>query len=228
MKGVMAMGELWPVELFDPAADVEIVERNLPHWSQAGTITFITFRTHDSLPTAVIERWLSQRDAWLRQHDIDASRPDWKRQLSKLDSRLAREFRDAFWNRWHDALDSCHGNCELRNAKLAKIVADSLQHFDDVRYQLVDYVVMPNHVHLLCSFANATDMLAQCDSWKHFTAVQINRQLGRSGRLWQQDAFDHLVRSEEQFQFLRHYIAANPTQAQLQTGEFLHYSRPQP
>jgi type I restriction enzyme R subunit len=216
----------WPVELFDPAGEVDIVERRLPHWSQAGAITFITFRTHDSLPGAVIKRWISERNTWLQQHGIDVLQSDWRVQLSKLDSCLVREFRDAFWNRWHDSLDDCHGKCELRNEQLGKIVADSLHHFDGVRYQLLNYVVMPNHVHLLCSFADAKDMLAQCDSWKHFTATQLNRRLGRSGRFWQQEAFDHLVRSEEQFQFLRGYIASNPIQARLRTGEYLHYSRP--
>jgi type I restriction enzyme R subunit len=71
-------------------------------------------------------------------------------------------------------------------------------------------------------------MLAQCESWKHYTAAQINRQLSQKGRFWQQDAFDHLIRTEGQFEYLRRYIAGNPAKARLGIGEFLHYSRPLP
>ena len=57
--------QLWPITLFDPAAEIAIIERNLPHWSQAGTIAFITFRTQDSMPKVVVEQWMADRDAWL-------------------------------------------------------------------------------------------------------------------------------------------------------------------
>ena len=43
------------IRVFDPKDDVLVVERRLPHWSQAGTICFITFRSFDSLPKPVIE-----------------------------------------------------------------------------------------------------------------------------------------------------------------------------
>jgi putative transposase len=69
-------------------------------------------------------------------------------------------------------------------------------------------------------------MLTQCESWKHYTAVQLNRRLRRRGRFWQQDGFDHLVRSAEQFEYLRRYIADNPHRASLSPGEFVHWSKP--
>ncbi len=59
----------------------------------------------------------------------------------------------------------------------------------------------------------------------HFTATKINRLLGRTGRFWQQDGFDHLVRSQEQYEYLRKYIANNPVQAGLKPGEFVHYAK---
>jgi type I restriction enzyme R subunit len=93
---------------------------------------------------------------------------------------------------------------------------------------LLDFVVMPNHVHLLASFPGENAMLTQCESWKHFTATKINRHFQRKGRYWQQDGFDHLVRSEEQLRFLRRYIAANPERAGLTAGKYLHYSRALP
>jgi type I restriction enzyme R subunit len=144
--------------------------------------------------------------------------------LEDLDRSVVRQFHEMFWNRWHDALDDCCGECVLRRPELAEIVGESLRHFDSQRYLLLDFVVMPNHVHVLVSFPDEKAMLAQCESWKHYTATQVNCRLKRKGRFWQQDGFDHLVRSEEQFDYLRRYIAANPIRARLGPSEYLHYS----
>ena len=54
---------------------------------------------------------------------------------------------------------------------------------------------MPTHVHLLAAFATAEAMTHQSDSWLHYTASQINRAIGEKGKFWQQEPFDHLVRS---------------------------------
>jgi type I restriction enzyme R subunit len=159
-------------------------------------------------------------------HGINPTEPNWREKLAELDQRIASAFQEAFWNRWQDALDACHGACVLRMVELAQIVTKSLRHFDDDRYLMLDFVVMPNHVHLLASFPDEKAMLAQCESWKHNLATQINRRLKQNGRFWQQDGFDHLVRNDEQFAYLRRYIAENPKKARLRVGEFEHYSRP--
>ncbi|MCA9025196.1 MAG: transposase [Planctomycetaceae bacterium] len=212
------------LQFFDPEADVAIKRRRLPHWSQPGVVCFITFRTDDSMPRSVINRWETDRRSWLVRHGITPTADNWRQQLSELPLPLQQEFDRTFSNRWHDELDACHGACPLRDPSNAMIVADSLRHFDGDRYDLTDFVVMPNHVHLLAAFPDESSMLTQCDSWKHYTATQINRSLGRRGRLWQQDAFDHLLRSEEQFLYLRRYIADNPRKAKLRPGEFLHWT----
>src|SRR5262249_62033808 len=92
--------------------------------------------------------------------------------------------------------------------------------FDGQRYCMGDFVVMPNHVHLLAVFPTAAAMKEQCDSWLHYTAFQINRVIGERGKFWQQEPFDHLVRSLEQYEYLRTYIADNPRKAKLHPGEY--------
>ncbi|MEX2139875.1 MAG: transposase [Pirellulales bacterium] len=213
------------MQTFDPKQDVLIVERRLPHWSQAGSLAFITWRTWDSIPEPVLNRWLGERCEFLKRHGIDPDAADWSRRLEELTYAVREEFRNTLAARWNDALDACHGACVLRRPELAKIVGDSLIHFDGQRYELTDYVVMPNHVHLIAAFFDEEAMLLQCDSWKHYTATRINRALGRRGRFWQQDGFDHLIRSPEQFAALRQYIADNPQLARLRAGEFVHYSK---
>jgi putative transposase len=216
---------LWPLQLFDPSAGFAVVERRLPHWTQAGTVCFITFRTADSIPADVLRGWHADRDRWLRTHGIDPAFPDWRDSLRQLDRDLQCEFARTFSDRWHRELDSCSGACVLRRPGLARIVADSLLHFDGARYEMHDFVVMPNHVHLLAAFADERGMLDQCDSWKHFTAREINRSIGVHGRFWQQDGFDHLVRTVKQWESFQRYIAANPAKAGLRPGEFIHFSK---
>ena len=44
------------ITFFDPKADWTVVERGLPHWSQAGCVCFVTWRLNDSLPMDALER----------------------------------------------------------------------------------------------------------------------------------------------------------------------------
>jgi hypothetical protein len=46
-------------------------------------------------------------------------------------------------------LDDCLGSCVLRQEKIAKILADALLYFNKKKYILDDWVIMPNHVHIL-------------------------------------------------------------------------------
>jgi REP element-mobilizing transposase RayT len=212
------------MELFDPTQEVDIVCRRLPHWSQAGAVAFLTWRTWDSMPEKVIRRWQGERDAWLGKQDINPSVPDWQAHVARLDPARVKEMQQLLSDRWNDHLDECHGSCVLRRPEFSQIITDSLHHFNGDRYQLDEFVVMPNHVHVLAAFPHSKVMLQQCESWKRFTATRINRLLGVKGRFWQQDAFDHLVRSQERFEYLRDYIANNPIKANLRNGEYCLYS----
>jgi len=155
---------------------------------------------------------------WLLEHGIQPSATDWRARLDELSAELRREFHEMFSRQYMEALDKGMGACVLRRPELNGIVADSLRHFDGDRYHLGDFVVMPNHVHLIVCLLGATEIEAQCTSWKHFTARQINRMLGSRGRFWQEESFDHLIRSAEQFAAIQRYIAENPRY--LKAGEF--------
>jgi REP element-mobilizing transposase RayT len=212
-------------ELFDPDNDVLITQGcHLPHWYQPGVTYFITFRTEDSIPDQVAKQWYARCDDWLRQHGVNRGESDWASAVAKLPRAARREFHQTFSREYLAHLDRGHGACVLRRPELSLMVADSLHHFDGERYHLGDFVVMPNHVHLLVCLLGETKPDQQCYSWKKFTATKINRQLGQKGRFWQEDSFDHLVRSPEQFEAIRRYVAENPAAAGLREGEF-HYWR---
>lgn len=209
-------------DVFDPKADLLIYKHCRPHWSQSGTVVFITFRTQDSIPREALERWEREKQAWLRHREYGGAH--WAEIVPMLPEQEQREFHKQFQRTREEFLDTCHGACVLRRPDLSQIVADSLLHFDGERYRMGDFIIMPNHVHLLAVFASAESLRHQIDSWLHFTAVKINQALGRQGKLWQQEPFDHLVRSPEQYEYLRKYIANNPIKANLRPGEY-HYHR---
>ncbi len=89
------------------------------------------------------------------------------------------------------------------------------------RYKLHSFVVMPNHVHLLVTpSVTAPKWLGPL---KGFTAFEANKILARQGNpFWQHESYDHLVRSDEEFDRIQHYIEQNPVKAHLACtpGEF--------
>lgn len=206
-------------EIFDPQGELLVHKQCRPHWSQAGTVVFITFRTHDSIPREVVERWDREKREWLLQRGRESAESGTVT-VPALSEKERADFQKRFDRCRETFLDSCHGRCLLKRPELAKIVADSLLHFDGQRYRMGDFIVMPNHVHLLVVFASAKAMKEQCDSWLHYTAFRINRAINEKGMFWQPEPFDHLVRSPEQYTYLREYIADNPHKAGLKPGEY--------
>src|SRR5438105_3205501 len=120
-------------ESFDPTGEFLIHERCRPHWSQAGAVVFITFRTDDSIPRAVMERWDRQKQEWLRLRGKDTG-AHWAAILPTLSAQDRAEFQKTFRRCREAFLDSCQGRCLLKRPELAQIVAESLLHFDGQRY----------------------------------------------------------------------------------------------
>jgi REP element-mobilizing transposase RayT len=83
------------------------------------------------------------------------------------------------------------------------------------RIHLYAAVVMPDHVHLL--FHPVRDNqgwtfplvdILQC--LKATTAHRINKLLHRSGPVWEEESFDHVLRSDESLRDKAEYIRQNP------------------
>lgn len=209
---------------FNPADKVSISQGHLPHWDQAEATYFITWRTADSIPRDVWLKWRHERDGWLLEHGISPLAKDWRRQVEELSEQDRNDFRQ-FARRLEHEMDACHGECLLRQPALANHVAEALRFIDGSCYLLGDFVIMPNHVHVLVGGLARNSMLKQVASWKKWSALKINEALGRSGRFWQDESFDHLVRHQASFEKLRSYIADNPAKAGLMAGEFIYWRR---
>jgi len=73
---------------------------------------------------------------------------------------------------------------------------------------------MPNHVHLLMK--PKMDLRRIMNGIKGATAKAANEILGRRGKpFWQDESFDHWVRTEKEFGNIFRYIEWNPVSAGL-------------
>ncbi len=172
-------------------------ERHLPHWQPEGSALFVTWRLHDSMP---------------RNCDAPRNPKLTAGQQFVLDDR-----------EWHT---TATGPKWLSDPRVAKIVADALGYGEDKLnhlYKLIAWVIMPNHVHILI---DPSAPLARINkSIKNFTARQANQILGLTGPFWQQEGYDHWLRTEDEFEKTIRYIEANPVAANLCTKpENYHWS----
>ncbi|MFT5468795.1 MAG: putative transposase [Verrucomicrobiales bacterium] len=189
----------------------------LPHWRQSGCTYFVTFRLADSVPRAVLDKWEYEKTRWLRKLGLN----DWVKAYEKLPKVEQRRFERHFGALVNDYLDSGRGSCVLRDPKCAEIVAEALDHFHPTRVITGDFVIMPNHVHVLLRPNPGVELEDLMHSIKGFTANRINELLGRTGTLWKKDSYDHIVRDSAQLLRIQRYIRANPEKANIRDGEFV-------
>jgi len=63
-------GEPTTFRFLDKHADIEKTYRNLPHWFQAGSAMFVTFRNNDSMPKDVVMRWHAELEHWVTTNGL--------------------------------------------------------------------------------------------------------------------------------------------------------------
>jgi len=106
------------------------------------------------------------------------------------------------------------GPTYLAMPSIARIVVDTLRHCGEIDYRLHAWVVMPNHVHLLATAR--TEISKFMRRVKGYSARQANAQLHRTGQtFWQEESYDRLVRTPEEFKNIEAYILNNPVKAGL-------------
>jgi len=90
------------------------------------------------------------------------------------------------------------------------LVSDAIQYFHRVRYALLAYVVMNDHVHVLVQPLPPNELQQIVQSWKSYTAHELQKKFQRGVPVWQDEYFDRIVRDESEFQQKANYILGNP------------------
>ncbi|MFN8350724.1 MAG: transposase [Flavobacteriales bacterium] len=189
---------------FDEHDEVNVTRRNLPHWSQAGKLYFVTWRLADSLPQEQRAQLEADRAAWIRKHG--------HRPIKEMSPGTKEEWYRLFHRRVQQWLDAGHGSCLLRRSEARGILIEAFDHFEGKRYRLGSYAIASNHVHVLVAPLPGFDLSGILHSWKSFTANEINKACGGSGRLWMDENFDRLVRGPEHLERIERYIARHDRQ----------------
>lgn len=172
----------------------------LPHFDSPHVIQHITYRLADSLPQSVLEQMQAELKEKVR--DQDARQVELRRRIETY-------------------LDAGHGSCVLQDPEIAACVVDTWLRFDGERYRLLEWVVMPNHCHVMIEPFEGALLGKIVLSWKNYTARWINQRISRTGvrrsQVWQREYWDRFIRNERHFEAVRNYIAMNPVKAGLAT-----------
>jgi len=91
--------------------------------------------------------------------------------------------------------------------------------FDSVRHETGAFVVMPNHVHVIWRPFEEFSLEQVLHSIKRESSRKINQRAGNSGKLWQEESHDRIVRDAEHLWKCLQYIGRNPSKAGLGEGE---------
>ena len=125
-------------------------------------------------------------------------------------------------------LDAGNGDLYLPVPRVAASVAQTLAHFDGVRYRIFAWCVMPNHVHVVFQPLEGHSLPEILHTWKSYLAKRANRLLRRSGEFRQREYYDHLVRDERDLRRIVRYVLENPTKAGLTNWPWVGTGAPMP
>jgi hypothetical protein len=134
----------------------------LPHIVQPKSIYFVTFRLADSLPASFL---------------LQCKEKAHSKWLAGSAKTMSYQYQKAV----QEHLDKSHGQCWLKKAEIASIVNNAIRYFNNQRYELFAWTIMPNHVHVLFRLLKDASLSSILHSWKSFTAHEANRVLARTG-----------------------------------------------
>ena len=83
------------------------------------------------------------------------------------------------------------------------------------RFKLHDFVIMPDHIHLLVEVANDMTIEKAMQFVKGRFSHRLSHELGYKGEVWQRGFTEVQVMNQQGFEAHRAYIAENPVKAGL-------------
>ncbi len=180
---------------------LEFWRGRLPHWEVADAIHFVTIHVAGAIPVVAASK--------IRQMSDSLSRLPPSKHFS-LQKRIFAEM-----ERW---LDRTGAIDYLTRYGVAEMVVEAVHYRMQAGiWRVIEYVVMPSHIHLLIEILQ-TSLKESIESFKEHTGRQAATILDRHGhRFWQTEWFDHWVRNPDEANTIAHYIQQNPEKARLVT-----------
>jgi len=96
-----------------------------------------------------------------------------------------------------------------------RIVLEHCLHDHGKKMILHAAMIMPDHVHMLLSplsdgQGHPYSLSEILKGIKGASAASVNKVLGRKGKVWQAESFDHILRNEESLRDKGEYLVNNP------------------
>lgn len=191
----------------------EYYKNRLPHFQPLGALYFVTFRLHNSIPWQSLDKLqveFDEKKACL-QKELDSE--EYNKELINLKMQFIESY--------NEKIDSIKAGPNYFNLEpIAQILVDQLHAYDGIHYQLLCYVVMSNHVHMIID-TNERNVRSQIylqsimKKIKGTSARYCNIALEKNGQFWSRESFDVLIRNDAMYRRILNYILANPVKANI-------------
>jgi len=184
---------------------IRFVRRDLPHWLVADRTYFVTLRLFGTLPNSLIrelseeraelyESGTSDEDVWMDLH---------RAQFARIDALLDKGDNDIRW---------------LAEDGVPEIILNSFGWLEDeAGWKIYAATVLSTHIHVVMrnEMGRSGELLGDLEKFKRFSGTAANRVLGRTGRFWARDDFDHWCRTPDKIRSAVNYVRQNPVKAGL-------------
>jgi putative transposase len=104
----------------------------------------------------------------------------------------------------------------LQSDRFAELLIDVLRACVKAgRFEVHDFVIMPDHMHLLLSVSEGLSVEKALQFIKGGFSYRVKKELGYNGEVWQRGFSEVRVVGQNSFEQHRKYIAENPVRARL-------------
>jgi putative transposase len=101
--------------------------------------------------------------------------------------------------------------CLLQSERMARLLIEVICHYYKLdKYHLHEFVVMPDHVHLLITPISPVTLEKALQFVKGGFSYRAKKEFGFNGDIWQTSFYDRRVRDASEYARFRHYIHMNP------------------
>jgi putative transposase len=95
------------------------------------------------------------------------------------------------------------------------LLATILNYRDAGKFLVHEFVVMPNHLHMLITNSSGTTLERAIQFIKGGFSFRAGKELGMKGEIWQRGYIDHRIQDADDYSQHRSYIHQNPVRARL-------------
>jgi putative transposase len=108
------------------------------------------------------------------------------------------------------------GRSIFQSDRVATLFVNTLLSYrEQKRFQVHEFVVMPNHVHLLITLGEGITIERAMQFVKGGFSFRVRKELGVAIEIWQRGYVDHRVRDASDYAQHRAYMHSNPVRAHL-------------